>query len=103
MKVYLRDLAFSSAREVEVTTNKKAIIIMVRFPPALPASGSAKLRPLRVPTKVPWRRPHLAGPPSPIHRMSCCDKARGTCIASRSPCSMSARSPTLYTPRGGRK
>ena len=32
MKVYLRDLAFSSAREVEVTTNKKAIIIMVRFP-----------------------------------------------------------------------
>ena len=32
MKVYLRDLAFSSAREVEVTTNKKAIIIMVRSP-----------------------------------------------------------------------
>ena len=30
MKVYLRDLAFSSAREVEVTTNKKAIIITVR-------------------------------------------------------------------------
>ena len=36
MKVYLRDLAFSSAREVEVTTNKKAIIIMVRFPPRTP-------------------------------------------------------------------
>ena len=32
MKVYLRDLAFSSAREVEVTTNKKAIIITVRLP-----------------------------------------------------------------------
>ena len=31
MKVYLRDLAFSSAREVEVTTNKKAIIIMVPY------------------------------------------------------------------------
>ena len=43
MKVYLRDLAFSSAREVEVTTNKKAIIIMVRFP-RTPRKRSAKLR-----------------------------------------------------------
>ena len=32
-KFYLRDLAFSSAREVEVTTNKKAIIITVRAAP----------------------------------------------------------------------
>ena len=39
MKVYLRDLAFSSAREVEVTTNKKAIIIMVRFPPHSPQAA----------------------------------------------------------------
>jgi hypothetical protein len=30
MKVYLRDLAFESAKEVEVTTNKKAVIIQVR-------------------------------------------------------------------------
>jgi hypothetical protein len=29
MKVYLRDLAFESAKEVEVTTNKKAVIIQV--------------------------------------------------------------------------
>ena len=43
MKVYLRDLAFSSAREVEVTTNKKAIIIMVRSP-RTPRKRSAKLR-----------------------------------------------------------
>ena len=31
MKVYLRDLVFSSAREVDVSANKKAIIIMVPF------------------------------------------------------------------------
>jgi len=30
-KFYLRDLAFSTAREVEVTTNKKAIIITVPY------------------------------------------------------------------------
>ena len=31
MKVYLRDLAFESAKEVEVTTNKKAVIIQVPY------------------------------------------------------------------------
>ena len=31
MKVYLRDLAFSSAREVDVTANKKAVIIVVPY------------------------------------------------------------------------
>ena len=31
MKVYLRDLAFESAKEVEVTSNKKAVIIQVRL------------------------------------------------------------------------
>lgn len=36
-KFYLRDLAFSSAREVEVTTNKKAIIITVSAAPDLVA------------------------------------------------------------------
>ena len=31
MKVYLRDLAFSSAREVDVNANKKAVIIIVPY------------------------------------------------------------------------
>jgi small subunit ribosomal protein S7e len=31
MKVYLRDLAFSSAREVDVNANKKAVIIVVPY------------------------------------------------------------------------
>ena len=31
MKVYLRDLAFESAKKVAVTSNKKAVIIQVRL------------------------------------------------------------------------
>eukprot|EP01052_Picozoa_sp_SAG31_P072125 SAG31_NODE_31084_length_372_cov_0.948718_2_plen_51_part_01 len=31
MKIYLRDLAFSKATEVDVTANKKAVIITVPY------------------------------------------------------------------------
>ena len=51
MKVYLRDLAFSSAREVEVTTNKKAIIIMVRFPPHSPQALGQAAPPVKILSK----------------------------------------------------